>query len=465
MTLPAEKTENTFTTGPMGPIYARTALPIIFVMGMNGCLTVADALFLGHYVGPAALAAVTLMFPAYMLIVALSTLVGTGMSSRIARHLGAGQLAQAGADFAGAHGLALALGAVLMGLFALFGETVTSLAAGGNATLAEMGYTYLRITVGCAPLLFVLTVNSDALRNEGRAGLMALMSLVVSLANILFNYVLIAQAGLGVAGSALGTALAQVQALSLILGFRFLGETPLKPAALLQHSLLQGWGRLLALGAPQSLGFVGLALSSGATMFALQWVDTPAYAQTVSAYGVITRVMTFAYLPLLGLSFAMQTITGNVYGAGQPQRVRQSLHIALAVSLVYCLAMQLGMTLAADRIGGWFVTDPPVIAEVARILPVIVALFCLSGPLMLIGMHFQALGDASRAALLGLAKTYIFAIPLTFALAAHWGEGGIWWAGPMAEGFLLVLTIAVLWQWSASGRRVGRVSAMPEPKP
>ena len=79
---------NTFLQGPLGAIYVRTALPIIFVMGMNGLLAVADALFLGRYVGPDALAAVTLMFPVYMLIVALSTLVASGMSSLLARHLG-----------------------------------------------------------------------------------------------------------------------------------------------------------------------------------------------------------------------------------------------------------------------------------------------------------------------------------------------------------------------------------------
>jgi Na+-driven multidrug efflux pump len=82
---------NSFLTGPLGPIYARTALPIIFVMGMNGALAVVDALFLGHFAGADALAAVTLMFPLYMLIVALATLVSSGMSSILARHLGAGR--------------------------------------------------------------------------------------------------------------------------------------------------------------------------------------------------------------------------------------------------------------------------------------------------------------------------------------------------------------------------------------
>lgn len=47
---------NLFLTGPLGPIYARTALPIIFVIGMNGALAVAEALFLGHFAGAQGLA-------------------------------------------------------------------------------------------------------------------------------------------------------------------------------------------------------------------------------------------------------------------------------------------------------------------------------------------------------------------------------------------------------------------------
>ncbi|MFP3382197.1 MATE family efflux transporter [Tritonibacter sp. SIMBA_163] len=455
---------NHFLTGRLGPIYAKTALPIIFVMGMNGCLTVADALFLGHFVGPEALAAVTLMFPAYMLVVALATLVASGMSSRLARHLGADETAAAQADYAGAHGLALAVSVALMLAFVLCGNAVTQAAAGGDAALAAMGHTYLRITVGCTPLLFVLSVNSDALRNEGRAGLMALMSLVVSLSNIAFNYLLIAEAGLGVAGSALGTALAQALALALILVFRLRGQSVLTPAVLRQQSLLAGWGRMLALGAPQSLNFIGIALGAAAIMAALQWVETPDYAQIVTAYGVITRLLTFSFLPLLGLSYAMQSITGNLYGAGAHGRVRQSLRLACMMALLYCATMQATLSLGAAHIAGWFVTDPGVIAQVARILPILGGLFTLAGPLMMVAMHFQAIGDAARAALLGLAKPYLFSIPLTFVLAAHWGELGIWLAAPMGEAALLLLTLLVVLDLRRRGR-VLPINQAPEGTP
>jgi Na+-driven multidrug efflux pump len=81
-----------------------------------------------------------------------------------------------------------------------------------------------------------------------------------------------------------------------------------------------------------------------------------------------------------------------------------------------------------------------VIGEVARILPVISAGFFAAGPMMMIAMHFQAIGDAGRAAILGLSKPYLFSIPLTFALAGSVGEAGIWLAAPVAEVLLLGLT-------------------------
>lgn len=437
---------NTFTDGPLSSIYLKTALPIIFVMGMNGLLSVADALFLGIYVGPDALAAVTLMFPIYMLIVALSTLVANGMSSLLARSLGAGDIDEARTTFAGAHGLAVALGAILILLFIFFGQPVALLAAGGSETLAQMGLVYLQITVFFSPLLFVLSVNSDALRNEGRVGFMATMSLLVSIANISFNYILIAILDMDVAGSAFGTAAAQALAFAIIFAFRVFGETTLRPATLLSHSMREKWGRILALGAPQSLNFVGLALGSAAIIAALQWVGRPGYADTITAYGIITRVITFAFLPLLGLSFAMQTITGNNYGAELWQRSDASLRVALWVAFVYCAVVQAIVTSAPGQIASAFVGDMAVIMEVERILPVMTSVFFLVGPLMMIATYFQAIGLAGKAALLSLTKPYALAIPLTFLLPFLFGEIGIWYAGPIAEVIMLGVTAFVLWQ-------------------
>lgn len=438
--------QNPFTHGPLGPIFAKTALPIIFVMSMNGLLTVVDAIFLGRYVGAEALGAVTLIFPLFMLIVALATLVSNGMSSKLARHLGAGEHDAARAVFAGAHGLALFVGVLLVLTYLAFGPAVARFLAAGSATLADMAQTYLAITMIMSPLLFVLSVNSDALRNEGHVGVMAALSLSVSLLNIAFNYVLIALLDMGVAGSAYGTALAQLVTILIVIGFRMSGKTLLTPKTLLQAPLTSDWGRILALGAPQSLNFIGVALGSTAILLALQMVNAPQYTATVSAYGIITRVMTFAFLPLLGLTHALQTIVGNNYGARALDRSDRSLRIGIWIAFLYCLGCQVVFVALAQPIARLFVADPAVIEAFEWILQVTTVMFWLAGPMIVIASYFQALGDATRAAVLGLTKPYAFALPLTFALPLFMGELGIWIAGPVSEVLMAMLTLVVLSQ-------------------
>ena len=93
---------------------------------------------------------------------------------------------------------------------------------------------------------------------------------------------------------------------------------------------------------------------------------------------------------------------------------------------------------------GVFVDDLQIQQELARILPIGTLTMFLFGPLMMIAGYFQAIGDAARAAILGLSRTYVFGIPLTLALPVVIGEPGIWYAGAVAEGLVLVLTVTVL---------------------
>lgn len=445
---------NAFLTAPLGSIFARTAFPIIFVMSMNGLLTIVDAMMLGLYVGPEAVGAVASVFPVFMLLVALSTLVGSGMASLLARNIGAGDFESARSVFGSAHGLALAIGAGFALLFLLFGKALVLAVANGTGPLADMAYTYIAIIALFCPLQFLLSVNADALRCEGRVGLMALLSIFISLVNLALNYVFIASFGLGVAGSAYATVLAQGLALGLLVLFRLSGRTALPLAALLRSNPFSGWGRIVALGAPQSLGFIGMALVSATIIVTLQSVAAQTYDTVISAYGIATRVMTFAFLPLLGMGQAMQAIVGNNRGAGFWQRSDKALRLAVVTALIYCIAVEILLVCFARPIGSIFVSDGAVISDVARIMPLMVTMYFLSGPLMMIGSYFQAIGDAKRAAILGLAKPYLFTMPMVVIFAAFLGEPGLWFATPAAELLLLAVTVLVLWQ-TAKKRSLG----------
>jgi Na+-driven multidrug efflux pump len=137
-------------------------------------------------------------------------------------------------------------------------------------------------------------------------------------------------------------------------------------------------------------------------------------------------------------------MVGNNYGAGLWARSNATLKLALLVSLAYAGLVEIGLLVFREQLGGVFVDDPAVRLEVARIIPVFVACYFTFGPMMMIANYFQSIGDVRRSALLALSRTYLFAIPLTFALPLFVGESGIWLALPIADMLLVIVTMGVL---------------------
>ena len=114
------------------------------------------------------------------------------------------------------------------------------------------------------------------------------------------------------------------------------------------------------------------------------------------------------------------------------------------------------MIFGAESLGSIFVDDAAVISEVKRILPVIVLPMFTFGPIFVLSGYFQALGDAKKAAILGLSKPFLFAIPLMLSLPHLIGEWGIWVSGPIADAVMIVVAIILLAMSArATGARYG----------
>lgn len=436
--------ENRFLTAPTGRIFAATALPMIAIMLMNGMLGIIDAVFLGHFVGAEAMAAVGMAFPVLMLTIALSTLVSGGMSSLLARQLGTDDREAAKATVAGAHGLALLIASMLIVIFCAGGWGYAQRIAGSDGPVAEMLWVFLAITIFGTPVQFLLGVHADAWRNEGQAGLMALMSLGVTLINILLNYILVVVLKLGVAGSAIGTLLAQALGLLLLCGLRrFIpGMMPLN--SLWRNRWTASWRHIAALGAPVSLGFIGMALSAASVVLALRLAGSTDYASTIAAYGIVTRIFGFAFLPIMAIAMAMQSIVGNNVGARLYPRSDAVLRIAAATAACYCLAVEVFLLSQGTVVGAAFVADPNVIGEVGRILQPMAFIYLFAGPVLVFGLYFQAIGQPARAALLTMVKPFVLLPILVVAAAAIWGADAVWFAYPLADGMTAIIATLVL---------------------
>ncbi|WP_255266438.1 MATE family efflux transporter [Thioclava sp. ES.031] len=426
------------------------------VMSTGGLLNVIDGIFVGRFIGAQALAAVSLAFPVVMLLTALTALSGGGMSSLLARHLGAGQRREAGAVFARAHGLALALSAVLIILALTAGPALISTLAAGNDAVAGPAQSYLLILILGAPVQFALGLHADALRNEGRAGLIAALSVLVNLLNIGANYVAIVLLGLGVAGSALGTVSAQILGLALVLVVRARDRELLPLGALWRSSWLSGWGRILALGLPLCLNFIGMALVSSTVLLVIG-TTAAGHASYIAAYGVVTRLLGLAYLPQMAIALSTQSITGNNAGAGRMDRASAALRMAISVAFLWCAGVALTCLVAGDALGAMFSKDPEVVTAVATILRPMVALYVITGPILVLAMHFQAMGHPLRTAALTLVKPWLLVPALLVLMNALAGIEGLWFAFPIADAVLLLLALTLI----VRGRLIAPVTATP----
>ncbi|WP_370676768.1 MATE family efflux transporter [Pleomorphomonas sp. PLEO] len=443
-----EKTQNPYLHGSLTRVFVRTAAPIVLFMTVSGLYTVVDALLLGRLAGPKALTAVTLMFPVMMLIVALQSMVSSGMASIVAREIGAGDIRAAEGSVNAANLLALIVCGVLILVLLFVGGPMTRALSEGDPEIAHMGLVFTTIMVVFSPFSFFLSIQGDALRSEGKVGMMAIVAISVTLLNIVFNYILIGPFGLGVAGSAAGTVLAQVVAIAAVFFLRLSGRTRLPLYARGTGSLLANWKEMLALGAPPSLGLLGISLSSATVITDIQVWSTANPAATIAAYGVLNRVMTFAFLPLLGVTMACQSIAGNNFGAGLHDRVRTTLKVAFSIAVVYAVLFEAMFMFLARPVGSLFVADLQVIDEVARIMPVTNVTYVLSAPLMILGGYYQALGMAGSAAILNLVRTYVISLPVLVLLPMAVGEIGIWIAYPVSDVVMLGVVAALL-IWNA----------------
>jgi Na+-driven multidrug efflux pump len=366
------------------------------------------------------------------------------MSSLLARQLGAEQRNDAMAVFAQAHGLALFLSMLMIAAFSTIAGFVIGQLSGGEADIAHMAYTYLAIMIFASPLQLLLGVHADAWRNEGHAGLIALMSAGVTLANIALNYVLIVPLDMGVAGSALGTAIAQGAGLALLVGLRWRGGGILRISGLWKSRWIGGWRPILALGAPVSLSFIGIALVSATVITTLRLTAGAGYVESVAAYGIVTRILSFTFLPLLAIAMASQTIVGHNVGAKLYQRSDAALRIALAVALLYCALVEVTLLIGHNWIGGGFVTSPDVIGQVGRILVPMLSLYLFTGPVLVLALYFQAIGRPARTAVLTLIKPFALSPLLLAALGFFIGAKAIWFAFPIADGIIVAAALGVV---------------------
>jgi Na+-driven multidrug efflux pump len=151
---------------PVVPTLLRLAAPNVLVMVLQAVVTTMDAVFVG-WLGADALAGVSLVYPLVMLMQTMSAGgMGGGVSSAVARALGAGRPRQAQALAAHAVLIALAM-AALFTVSLLLGGPVLYQAMGGRGPALEAALTYSHVMFGGAIVFWLLNTLTSVVRGTG----------------------------------------------------------------------------------------------------------------------------------------------------------------------------------------------------------------------------------------------------------------------------------------------------------
>ena len=124
-------------TEPVPKLMLRFALPAVVGMVAGAIYNIVDRIFVGHYVGPAGLAAITVSFPPMLMTIAFALLICIGGSSRVAILFGAKRIEEAERALASTFVLLGCAGALFIAASLLFADDMLRLAGGTGEVLAR----------------------------------------------------------------------------------------------------------------------------------------------------------------------------------------------------------------------------------------------------------------------------------------------------------------------------------------
>ena len=154
----------------------------------------------------------------------------------------------------------------------------------------------------------------------------------------------------------------------------------------------------------------------------------------MAAFAAGVKIDAFAYLPVQDFGNAFSIFVAQNYGAKESGRIRMAIRGAAIASVVFSLAVSLGVFLLAEPLMGLFI-DPSqqaVVAEGARYLRIEGAFYCLIGLLFLLYGLYRALGRPGMSVVLTVVSLGT-RVALAYGLSALPGVGvvGIWWSVPI----------------------------------
>ena len=419
--------DNDLTTGPIPRFIAKLAIPASIGYFFNTMYNVVDTLF-GGLISTQVLAALSLSFPVFFIIIAMGTGIATGATALIANALGSGN--REGAKLYAVQGIAFGLlTAVAVTLFGVFASPLLFSLLGASDEYLSACLVYMNtIFLGTVFFMLVYMLNS-ILYALGDTRSFRNFLIVGFLLNILldpwFIYGGVGIPPMGITGIALATVLIQIIG-CIYLGIkvfriRFLDGKAVRNI-LPRYDVVR---EIAQQGLPASMNMITVGIG----FFVITYFVSTFGEEAVAAYGIGIRIEQIALLPTIGLNIATLTLVAQNNGAKLFDRVRETLNAALAYGGILMIAATGIVFILARYLMGFFTDDGGVIEIGTTYIRIDCFVF---NAYMILFTNIAALQGVKRpmfAVWIGLFRQLVAPIVVFYALINILEVGllGIWW--------------------------------------
>lgn len=430
-------------TQSIGKLMLKLSIPAVAAQLVNMLYNMVDRMYIGRIPGEGtmALTGMGVCMPVILLISAAAALVSMGGAPRASIKMGEQRQDEAEQILGNCTSALLIVAALLTIVFLVFAEPLMMLFGASGDTIGH-ALDYMRIYVmGTVFVQLALGLNAF-ITAQGFATTSMMTVLIGAVCNIVLDPIFIFGFGMGVKGAALATVISQAVSAIWVVAFLRGKKTTL---------------RLRAKNLKLVPSVLLPCLALGLAPFIMQSTESIlmiAFNTSLQKYGgdlavgsmtILSTVMQFTMLPLVGFSQGAQPITSYNYGARNAERVKAAFMALLKISVLFSVCLWLAVQLFPQGFARIFTPDAALVEYAAKYLRIYMAVSCLMGVQLACQQTFIAIGNAKASLFLALLRKVILLIPLIYLLPAILPDKvtAVFLAEPVAD-FIAMTTTAIL---------------------
>ena len=427
-----------FESLPVRQAVLKQIIPAVFSQMIALIYSLADTYFVGMLNAPAQTAAITIVYPSFVMLTAISNLFGIGGASMIARKLGRKDT-QAAKEIASISFWLGLLSALCFSLFfLLFAKPILTLCGATEATYSFcLRYARWVVVFGGIPTI-MNTLLANLVRSEGAAASASFGISLGGILNIILDPVFILPQflGMGVVGAGVATALSNLASMIYFLLYLYGRKQDtilnIRPVHLKQTT--KHLKEILSIGFPSALQY-GLTVVAVAAQSAF----VAKYAtEATAALGIVKKLDQLPLYFSIGVANGLLPLLAYNHSAGNEHRRQDAFRFGTAISVSFALLCVFVYETFAPQLTSLFISDQQTISYGAAFLRRMVLAMPFMAFCYPMTIQFQAMGKVREALIVSILRKGVLDVPLLFLMDSVFPLYGCMWVQPIVDCISLI---------------------------